>query len=43
LRATDRLRDALLLIEETASVETPVPLLLQDVALLGRQLLQRLR
>ncbi|QCH14389.1 hypothetical protein CB0101_05115 [Synechococcus sp. CB0101] len=42
-RAMDRLRDALLLIEETASVETPVPLLLQDVALLGRQLLQRLR
>ena len=39
----DRLRDALLLIEETASVETPVPLLLQDVALLGRQLLSRLR
>ena len=38
----DRLRDALLLIEETAS-ETPVPLMLQDVALLGRQLLQRLR
>jgi hypothetical protein len=38
-----RLRDALLLIEETASVETPVPLLLQDVVLLGRQLLQRLR
>ncbi|QVV66545.1 hypothetical protein [Synechococcus sp. LA31] len=43
LRAMDRLRDALLLIEETASVETPVPLLLQDVALLARQLLQRLR
>ena len=42
LRAMDRLRDALLLIEETASVETPVPLMLQDVALLGRQLLQRL-
>lgn len=34
----DRLRDALLLIEETASVETPAPLLFQDVALLGRQL-----
>jgi hypothetical protein len=33
LRAMDRLRDALLLIEETASVESPVPLLLQDVAL----------
>jgi hypothetical protein len=43
LRAMDRLRDALLLIEETASVETPVPLLMQDVALLGRQLLSRLR
>ena len=43
LREIDRLPDALLLIEETASVETPVPLLLQDVALLGRQLLQRLR
>jgi hypothetical protein len=43
LRAMDRLRDALLLIEENASVESPVPLVLQDVALLGRQLLQRLR
>jgi hypothetical protein len=43
LRARDRLRDAQLLIDETASVETLVPLLLQDLALLGRQLLQRLR
>lgn len=42
-RSMDRLRDALLLIEETAAVETPVPLLLQDVILLGRQLLQHLR
>jgi hypothetical protein len=42
LRAMDWLRDAVLLIEETAS-ETPVPLMLQDVALLGRHLLQRLR
>ena len=33
LRAMDRLGDALLLIEETASVETPGSLLLQDVAL----------
>ena len=33
LSAMDRLRDALLLIEETASVETPGSLLLQDVAL----------
>jgi hypothetical protein len=43
LRAMDRMRDALELIPETASAETPVPLMLQDVVLLARQLLQRLR
>jgi hypothetical protein len=43
MQLSGRLRDALLHAEETASVGTPTPLLLQDVALLGRQLLQRLR
>jgi len=39
----DRLRDALLRVEETASAKTPEPLLLQDASLLVRELLQRLR
>lgn len=43
LRAMDRLRDALLRVEETASAKTPEPLLLQDASLLVRELLQRLR
>jgi hypothetical protein len=43
LRAMDRLRDALLRVEETASAKTPAQLLLQDASLLVRELLQRLR
>ena len=43
LRALDRIRDALEKVPETSAADASVELMLQDVALLATQVLQRLR